>query len=172
MLLLFCWTEGAAGLPTNTSDADIRGCRAVKTAAPPRGFIPSGLTQPSIGDLPHCIARVPAGIALPLFGSVVCQSHRKTIESSGPASRPAQLHPRLNPYRQLTHAYGVRPRKDHRGVGIDVSARVTPPGVRALVNRFYRRKFLLGEDFALAMRQAKEAAEQLTRSYTPTSRIP
>ncbi len=102
MLLLFCWTQGAAGLPTNTSDADIRGCRAVKTAAPPRGFIPSGLTQPSIGDLPHCIARVPAGIALPLFGSVVCQSHRKTIESSGPASRPAQLHPRLNPYRQPT----------------------------------------------------------------------
>ena len=23
-----CWTEGAAGLPTNTSNADIRGCRA------------------------------------------------------------------------------------------------------------------------------------------------
>src|SRR5438128_1533178 len=55
MLLLFCWTQGAAGLPTNTSDADIRGCRAVKTAAPPRGFIPSGLTQPSIGDLPHVL---------------------------------------------------------------------------------------------------------------------
>src|SRR5439155_7575413 len=96
MLLLFCWTEGAAGLPTNTSDADIRGCRAVKTAAPPRGFIPSGLTQPSIGDLPHCIARVPAGIALPLVGSVVYQSHRKSIESSGLASRPVQFHAPLN----------------------------------------------------------------------------
>jgi hypothetical protein len=53
------------------------------------------------GIYPHCIARVPAGIALPLFGSVVYQSHRKTIESSGLASRPAQLHPCLNPYRQV-----------------------------------------------------------------------
>jgi hypothetical protein len=36
--------------------------------APPRGFIPSGLTQPSIGELlPHCSARVPAGIALPFW---------------------------------------------------------------------------------------------------------
>ena len=51
---------------------------------------------------PQCIARVPAGIALPLLGSVVCQSHRKSIESSGLASRPAQLHPFLNPYRQPT----------------------------------------------------------------------
>src|SRR6266496_1810089 len=102
MFLLFCWTEGAAGLPTNTSNADIRGCRRVKTAAPPRGFIPSGLTQPSIGEKPHCIARVPAGIALPLFGSVVYQSHRKSIEDSGLASRPAQLYPSLNPYRQPT----------------------------------------------------------------------
>ena len=30
----------------------------------------------------------------------------------------------------LTHAYGVRPRKDHRGVGKDVSTRVTPQGTR------------------------------------------
>jgi hypothetical protein len=43
--------------------------------------------------------------------------------------------------------------------------------VRALVNRFYRRKSLLEEDFAVAMRQAKEAAEQLTRSSTPTRPI-
>jgi len=35
---------------------------------------------------------------------------------------------------------------------------------RALVNRFYRRKSLLEKGFALVMRQAKEAAEQLTRS--------
>jgi hypothetical protein len=48
---------------------------------------------------------------------------------------------------------------------------VLHPKVRALVNRFYRRKTLLDEDFALAMRQAKEAAEQLARSYTPTSHI-
>jgi hypothetical protein len=33
-----------------------------------------------------------------------------------------------------------------------------------LVNRVYRRRSLLEEDFAFAMRQAKEAAEQLTRS--------
>ena len=37
------------------------------------------------------------------------------------------------------------------------------PKVRALVNRFYRHKTLLEEDFAVAMRQAKEAAEQLIR---------
>ncbi len=49
---------------------------------------------------------------------------------------------------------------------------VLHPRIRVLLNRFYRRKTLLDEDFALAMRQAKEAAEQLTRSYTPTSRIP
>jgi hypothetical protein len=36
-----------------------------------------------------------------------------------------------------------------------------------LLNRFYRRETLLDEDFAVAMRQAKEAAEQLTRSSTP-----
>jgi hypothetical protein len=33
-----------------------------------------------------------------------------------------------------------------------------------LVNRVYRRKSLLNENFAFAMRQAKEAAEQLTPS--------
>ena len=36
--------------------------------------------------------------------------------------------------------------------------------VRALINRLYRRKSLLDEDFTIAMRQAKEAAEKLTRS--------
>jgi hypothetical protein len=41
---------------------------------------------------------------------------------------------------------------------------VLHPKVRALVNRFYRRKSLLEEDFAVAMRQAKEAADQLARS--------
>ena len=41
---------------------------------------------------------------------------------------------------------------------------VLHPKVRALINRFYRRKSLLEKDFAVAMRQAKEAAEQLTRS--------
>jgi hypothetical protein len=41
---------------------------------------------------------------------------------------------------------------------------VLRPKVRALVNRVYRRKSLLDEDFAIAMQQAKEAAEQLTRS--------
>jgi hypothetical protein len=34
---------------------------------------------------------------------------------------------------------------------------VLRPKVRALVNRFYRRKTLLEKDFAIAMRQAKEA---------------
>src|SRR5438105_3156068 len=34
-----CWTEGAAGLPTNTSNADIRGCTSQNDRAPPRGFI-------------------------------------------------------------------------------------------------------------------------------------
>jgi hypothetical protein len=43
---------------------------------------------------------------------------------------------------------------------------VLHPRVRALINRFYRRKTLLDEDFAVAMRQAKEAAEQLARSST------
>jgi len=98
MLLLFLLDgRHAAGLPTNTSNADVRVCTASKTDAPPRGFIPSGLTQPSIGELPHWIARVPAGIALPLFGSVLCRSHRQTVGSSGLASRPAQLHTRLKP---------------------------------------------------------------------------
>ena len=41
---------------------------------------------------------------------------------------------------------------------------VLHPKVRVLVNRVYRRKSLLEEDFALAMQQAKEAAGQLTRS--------
>jgi len=45
---------------------------------------------------------------------------------------------------------------------------VLHPRIRVLLNRFYRRKTLLDEDFAIAMRQAKEAAEQLTRSSTPT----
>ena len=43
--------------------------------------------------------------------------------------------------------------------------------VRLLINRFYRRKSLLENDFAVAMRQAKKAAEQLTRSSTPTRPI-
>jgi hypothetical protein len=43
---------------------------------------------------------------------------------------------------------------------------VLHPKVRVLLNRFYRRKSLLDEDFAIAMRQAKEAAEQLARSST------
>lgn len=45
---------------------------------------------------------------------------------------------------------------------------VLRPKVRALVNRYYRRKSLLDEDFAIAMRLAKKAAEQLTKSSTPT----
>lgn len=48
---------------------------------------------------------------------------------------------------------------------------VLRPKVRVLVNRLYRRKSLLDEDFALAMRQAKEAAEQLTRSSAPTQPV-
>jgi hypothetical protein len=55
----------------------------------------------------------------------------------------------------LTPAYGARPRKDH-GASEKMFRLVSHPGVRALVNRFYRRKFLLGEDFALAMRQARK----------------
>lgn len=43
--------------------------------------------------------------------------------------------------------------------------------VRALVNLLYRRKSLLDEDFTIAMRQAKQAAEQLRRSPTPTRPI-
>jgi Methyltransferase domain len=41
---------------------------------------------------------------------------------------------------------------------------VLHPKVRALINRVYRRKSLLDEDWANAMQQAKEAAEQLTPS--------
>jgi hypothetical protein len=41
---------------------------------------------------------------------------------------------------------------------------VLQPKVRALISRFYRRKTLLDEDFAVAMQQAKEAAEQLASS--------
>ena len=48
---------------------------------------------------------------------------------------------------------------------------VLHPKVRLLINRFYRRRSLLENDFAVAMRQAKEAAEQLTRSSTPTRPI-
>src|SRR5436309_1901639 len=45
---------------------------------------------------------------------------------------------------------------------------VLHPKVRLLINHFYRRKSLLENDFAVAIRQAKEAAEQLTRPSTPT----
>jgi hypothetical protein len=48
-------------------------------------------------------------------------------------------------------------------LGKGVSPRVTPQGTR-VDQPFYRRKSLLEKDFAVAMRQAKEAAEQLTRS--------
>jgi Methyltransferase domain len=41
---------------------------------------------------------------------------------------------------------------------------VLHPKVRVLLNRFYRRKTLLDEDFAVAMRQAKEATKQLAGS--------
>jgi hypothetical protein len=51
-----------------------------------------------------------------------------------------------------------------RHISEKVFRRVLHPKVRVLVNRVYRRKTLLEEDFAFAMRQAKEAAEQLTRS--------
>jgi hypothetical protein len=40
--------------------------------------------------------------------------------------------------------------------------------VRALVNRFYRRRTLLDQDFAIAMRRAKQAAEELAGSSTAT----
>jgi hypothetical protein len=48
---------------------------------------------------------------------------------------------------------------------------VLRPKVRVLINRLYRRKSLLDKDLAIAMRQAKEAAEQLTRSSTPTQPV-
>jgi hypothetical protein len=48
---------------------------------------------------------------------------------------------------------------------------VLRPKMRALVNRWYRRKSLLDEDFAVAMRRSKEAAEHLTRSSTPTQPV-
>jgi hypothetical protein len=51
-----------------------------------------------------------------------------------------------------------------RHISEKVFRRVLHPKVRVLVNRVYRRRSLLEEDFAFAMRQAKEAAEQLTRS--------
>jgi len=51
-----------------------------------------------------------------------------------------------------------------RHISEKVFRRVLHPKVRVLVNRVYRRGSLLEEDFALAMRQAKEAAEQLARS--------
>jgi hypothetical protein len=44
---------------------------------------------------------------------------------------------------------------------------VLHPKVRAVLNRFFRRKSLLDVDFAVAMRKAKEATEDLTRSSTP-----
>ena len=51
-----------------------------------------------------------------------------------------------------------------RHISEKVFRRVLHPKVRVLVNRVYRRRSLLEEDFAFAMRQAKEAAEQLARS--------
>src|SRR5207248_3779549 len=74
--------------PTNASQADIRGC-ADLFHAPPRGLHPSGLIQPSIGELlPHCIARVPAGIALPLW---FCRCLPVPSEQSkAPATPPVQ----------------------------------------------------------------------------------
>jgi hypothetical protein len=45
---------------------------------------------------------------------------------------------------------------------------VLHPKVRVLLNRFYRRKSLLDEDFAIAMRQAKEGAEKLAQSSMST----
>src|SRR5438105_3156066 len=49
---------------------------------------PSGLTQPSIGELPHCIARAPAGIALPLL--VLLFSSPIGSQSNAPAPPPVQ----------------------------------------------------------------------------------
>src|SRR5262245_7727562 len=40
--------------------------------------------------------------------------------------------------------------------------------MRALVNRLYRRKSLLDEDFAVAMRKSKDGAKQLARASTIT----
>src|ERR1700736_1493799 len=88
--VVVCWTEGAAGLPTNTSNADIRGCRAPKAAAPPRGFIPSGLTQPSIGDLSPLQRSSPCRYCASVLVLSVCQSHFRS-QSNAPASPPVQL---------------------------------------------------------------------------------
>jgi len=83
--MLVCWTEGAAGLRrmprTQTSGAALV---AKASEAPPQGLHPSGLIQPSTGELPHCSARVPAGIALLSFGSVVCQSHSEANRTLRP----------------------------------------------------------------------------------------
>jgi hypothetical protein len=52
-----------------------------------------------------------------------------------------------------------------RHISEEVFRLVLHPKVCAFVNHLYCRKSLLDEDFAVAMRQAKEEAEQLTRSY-------
>ncbi len=79
-----CWTEGAAGLPTNTSHADIRGGPGLYFHGTSTRVHPSGLTQPSIGDLPlHCILRFRwfcSGLPVPIRS-----------QSNAPAAPPVQL---------------------------------------------------------------------------------
>src|ERR1700736_6623255 len=79
--VVVCWTEGAAGLPTNTSNADIRGCGLAKTSVHLHegSFRQDSLSLQS-GIYPHCSARVPAGIALPFwfcpFASPISEANR------------------------------------------------------------------------------------------------
>ena len=53
-----------------------------------------------------------------------------------------------------------------RNISEKIFRLVLHPKVRALVNRFHRRRTLLDEDFAIAMQRAKQAAEDLARSCT------
>src|SRR5438876_10774185 len=92
VVALFAGRKARGRAPDEYLKRRRRVCTASKTDAPPRGFIPSGLTQPSIGELPHWIARVPAGIALPLFGSVplpVPSADSQKLRPRLPSSSPS-----------------------------------------------------------------------------------
>ena len=70
------------------------------------------------------------------------------------------------PYDVDCEAFSPPTEIGRRHISEKVFRLVLRPKVRALINRFYRRKSLLENDFAVAMRQSKEAAEQLIRSST------
>ena len=89
-MLLFAGRKARPG-SRRIPQTQTSGAASLLRLAPPRGFIPSGLTQPSIGDLRPTAALESLPVLRFRFGSVVvCQSHFRS-QSNAPASPPVQL---------------------------------------------------------------------------------